>query len=446
MAEFRFLGIASNGKMVQGVISADTSSEAKKKIKKMAAQHKVKINKIQKRKTYIYKVQKSGEKPITGEQKAFTKQEVQQALTKLGYQVLRIQPKIGFMTLKPPAADIVTFVRLSADLLREKLPFNEVLQLLSNDLNNPVLRDAVRQINNDLRQGKDSEEAFIKQERVLGKFTARMLGLASKSGTMADIYESTAKFLERNAEFRKNMRQALIMPLFTLLILFGACVFYVAYIFPETAKLFLKLGSELPPMTKATLDLSDFLIANMPLFLLVTAIVLGGFFYFIQTPKGKYLKDRYILKLPVIGPIVHKTTIEIFCRVFYSLYSGSGENVDAIRLAAEACGNRFFEDRIKEIAIPMMLREGRGLVDSFKESGVFTPTALSRFSSGAETGTVKMTAVQIANYYEKETVYKLKNAVDLVQIIVAMIIMVVMTALTLVSSETALVSPKSPVG
>ena len=134
MAEFRFLGVANNGKMVQGVISADSKSEAKKKIKKMASQHKVKINKIQKRKTYQYKVQKSGEKPSSGEQKAFTKQEVQQALTKLGYQILRIQPKISFLTLKPPAADIVTFVRLSADLLREKLPFNEVLQLLCNDM------------------------------------------------------------------------------------------------------------------------------------------------------------------------------------------------------------------------------------------------------------------------------------------------------------------------
>jgi type IV pilus assembly protein PilC len=446
MADFRFIGIANTGRTVQGVIAADTTSEAKKKIKKMASQHKVKISKIQKRKTFQYKIQKNGEKPVTGEQKAFTKQEVQQALTKLGYKVIRIQPKIGFLTLKPPAADIVTFVRLSADLLREKLPFNEVLQLLSNDLNNPVLRDAVRQINNDLRQGRDSEEAFIKQERVFGKFTSRMLGLASKSGNMADIYESTAKFLERNAEFRKNMRQALIMPLFTLLILFGACVFYVAYIFPETAKLFLKLGSELPPMTKATLDLSDFLIANMPIFLIVSSIVLGSFLYFLRTPKGRFFKDRYILKLPIIGAIVHKTTIEIFCRVFYSLYSGSGENVDAIRLAAEACGNKYFEDRIKEVSIPLMLRDGRGLVDSFKESGVFTPTALSRFNSGAETGTVKMTAVQIANYYEKETVYKLKNAVDLVQIIVAMIIMAVMTALTLVSSETALVSPKTPLG
>ncbi len=446
MPDFRFTGISNAGRQVQGVITADTSSEAKKKIKKMATQHRVKINKIQKRKTYIYKISKNGEKPVSGEQKAFNKQEVHQALTKLGYKVVKIQPKIGFLSLKPPAADLVTFVRLSADLLREKLPFNEVLQLLGNDLNNPTLRDAIRQINNDLRQGKDSEEAFMKQERVLGKFTARMLGLASKSGNMADIYESTAKFLERNAEFKKNMRQALIMPMFTLLILFGACIFYIAYIFPETAKLFLKLGSELPPMTKATLDMSDFLLANMPMFMLVFAIATGGFIYFLQTPKGKFLKDRYILKLPVIGPIVHKTTIEIFCRVFYSLYSGSGENVDAIRLASEACGNKYFEDRIKNVSIPMMLREGRGLVDSFKESGIFTATALSRFNSGAETGTVKSTAMQIANYYEKETVYKLKNAVDLVQIIVAMIIMVVMTALTLVSSETALVSPKSPMG
>jgi type IV pilus assembly protein PilC len=446
MPDFRFVGVSNTGRTVQGVIAADTGGEAKKKIKTLANKHKVKISKIQKRKTYIYKIQKNGDKPVNGEQKAFTKQEVQQALTKLGYKVLKIQPKIGFMLMKPPMADLVTFVRLSADLLREKLPFNEVLQLLSNDLSNPVLRDAVRQINNDLRQGKDSEEAFIKQERVLGKFTARMLGLASKSGNMADIYESTAKFLERNAEFKKNMRQALIMPLFTLLILFGACVFYVAYIFPETAKLFLKLGSELPPMTKATLDMSDFLIANMPGFLLATGIAAGGLIYFLRTPKGKFFKDRYILKMPVIGGIVHKTTIEIFCRVFYSLYSGSGENVDAIKLAAEACGNRYFEERIKQVSIPLMLREGRGLVDSFKEADVFTATALSRFNSGAETGTVKMTAIQIANYYEKETVYKLKNAVDLVQIIVAMIIMIVMTALTLVSSETALVSPKSPMG
>ncbi len=446
MPDFRFEGTSINGRSVQGVIAADSSSEAKRKVRKLAEQHRVKIQRLRKRKTFIYKVQKNGDKPTTGEQKAFTKEEVQQALTKLGYKILKIQPKVLALKLKPPTTEIVTFVRLSADLLREKLPFNEVLQLLGNDMQNPTLKEAIREINNDLRQGKDSEEAFIKQEKALGKFSARMLGLASKSGNMTDVYESTAKFLERNAEFKKNLRSALIMPMFTLLVLFGAVIFYVAYIFPETAKLFQKLGSELPPMTTATLQFSDFLINNMFYILVIVVAAAGGFIYFIRTPRGKFLKDKYIFKVPMIGPLVHKTTIEIFCRVFYSLYSGSGENVDAIKLAAEACGNKYFEDQLKTVAIPMMLSQGKGLVQSFEASGVFTKTALARFHSGAETGTVKTTAMQIANYYERETVYKLKNAVDFVQLAIAMIIMIVMTALTLVSSETAMISPKSPIG
>ncbi len=446
MADFRFVGTAVNGRAVQGTISADSYALAKKKIRKLANQHRIKIGKIQKRKPFIYKVQKAKEKPTRGEQKAFTKEEVRQALEKLGYKVLNVQPKLFNFKFKPPASEIVTFVRLSADLLREKLPFNEVLQLLMNDIQNPTLREAVREINNDLKQGKDSEEAFAKQEKALGKFSAKMLGLASKSGNMTDIYESTAKFLERNAEFRKNMRSALIMPLFTLLVLAGAVIFYVAYIFPETANLFLKLGTELPPMTKATLDLSDFLINNMLWIVLGSISVATGFIYFIRTPRGSFLKDKYILKIPMVGSLIHKTTIEIFCRVFYALYSGSGENVDAIKLAAEACGNKYFDEQIKSIAIPMMLSQGEGLVEAFEATGVFTKTALARFHSGAETGTVKTTSQQIANYYERETVYKLKNAVDFVQLAIAMIIMVVMTALTVVSSETAMVTPKSPLG
>jgi len=196
------------------------------------------------------------------------------------------------------------------------------------------------------------------------------------------------------------------MPLFTLLILFGAVIFYVAYIFPETAKLFKKLGTELPPMTTATLAFSDFLIGNFWILLSILVVAAASLIYFIRTPKGQFLKDKYIIKLPILGTLIHKTTIEIFCRVFYALYSGSGENVDAIKLAAEACGNNYMEHQIKNIAIPMMLSKGHGLVQSLEATGVFTKTALARFHSGAETGTVKKTALQIANFYEKETVYK----------------------------------------
>ena len=284
----------------------------------------------------------------------------------------------------------------------------------------------------------------MKQAPVLGKFTAQMLGLASKSGNMAEIYESAAKFMERNAEFKRNLRSALITPLITLGVLFLACLFYVYYIFPKTSEMFIKFHIKLPPMTTATLKASDWLSEHI----VILSILFGvpGIFLlrFMRTVRGKFLMDKYMIRIPVLGSMFHKTAIEIFCRVFYALYSGSGENIEIIRMAAEACGNRFMEQQIKTIAIPMMLERGKGLTEAFEATGVFTKTAISRFASGAETGTVKATALQLAEYYEKETSYRMKNAIEVIQLAVSMIMMIVLTMLTLVSSETALVKPESP--
>jgi type IV pilus assembly protein PilC len=313
-----------------------------------------------------------------------------------------------------------------------------------NDISNPALRDAVKEINSELKQGKDSEKVFLKQAPVFGKFTANMLGLASKSGNMTEIYESTAKFLERNAQFKRNLKSALIMPLVTLFILFLAVLFYVGYIFPATAEMFEKFKIELPPMTKATLGFSRWLTANFLPLMIAIFIPIILLARFLSTERGKFLMDKTIIKVPVVGPLLHKTAIEIYCRVFYALYSGSGENIDVIRMAAEACGNKYMEHQIKTIAIPMMLEKGKGLTESFQATGVFTQTAISRFNSGAETGTVKNTAIQLAEYYEKETTYKLANAIEVIQLSVSMIIMLVLTALTLVSSETATIRPKAP--
>lgn len=443
MPDFRFTGVKPGGRVVQGVLSAESKSEAKKIVQDLAQRNQFKLTELRPRVSFIYKVSKDGEKAVKGEQKAFSKEEVQQALERLGYKVLYVQRNLIDFKPKPPTTEIVTFVRVSADLLREKLPYNEVLQLLANDIENKTLRESVRDINNDLKQGKDSEQAFLKHEKVFGKFTAHMLGLASKSGNMAEIYESTAKFLERQAEFKKNLKSALIMPMVTVFVLFIAVAYYVAYIFPETAELFAKLG-EVPPMTAATLKLSHFLTAN---FWWIALLIISGVIFFVRfasTEKGRFILDKYVIRMPVMGSLFHKQSIEIFCRVFYALYSGSGENIEVIKLAAEACGNKYMEHQIKTIAIPMMVTQGKGLTESLAATKVFTETAISRFHSGAETGTVKNTALQLANYYEKETGYKLKNAIDFIQVIISMFIMVVMILLTIVSSESALIHPKQP--
>ena len=94
----------------------------------------------------------------------------------------------------------------------------------------------------------------------------------------------------------------------------------------------------------------------------------------------------------------------------------------------------------------MMVDKGAGLTEAFEASGVFTKTAIARFHSGAETGTVKHTALQLAEYYEMETTYRMKNVVDFVSLWVNMIIMIVLLALTLASSETATFHPSGPGG
>jgi type IV pilus assembly protein PilC len=444
MIELRFSASKANGQIISGSLSANSYSEGKKKIQKLAETNTLSIRSIEKRRTFLYKVQKGTEKPIFGEQKAFNRQEVTDAFTKLGYKIHYVRGKLIDYQGTPGMQDILMYVKISAELLDQKLPYGEILNLLINDTANKTLKETLKEINQELKKGTDPEQVFTRYQNVFGKFTAFMLGLAAKSGNMGEIYRATAKFLERRAEFKKNLKSALVTPIITLLVLFGAVLFYVMYIFPETANMFLRFGIELPPMTKGTLQASDFLMAHP---ILISLIVLGpiiGFVVFVSTERGKYLKDKYMLRMPVIGNIVHKTAIEVFCRVFYTLYSGSAESITPLRISAEATDNKYFEDRIKRVAIPIMTKQGVGITDALEATGVFTDTAISRIHSGEETGNIKNSMLQLANYYESETVYKLKNIIELVQVIIAMVIMLVMTALTVVSAETATVSPKPP--
>jgi len=165
---------------------------------------------------------------------------------------------------------------------------------------------------------------------------------------------------------------------------------------------------------------------------------------FSRTKGGRLMLDQFMLKIPVVGSLVHKTLIEVFCRVFYTLYSGSAESIEPIRIAAEATGNVYFEQQIKNVAIPIMIKRGVGITEAFEASGVFTETAISRFHSGEETGTIRTTALQLANYYESETVYRLKSIIEMIQVAIAFVIMAVMIMLTLISAETATISPKNP--
>jgi type IV pilus assembly protein PilC len=443
MAQFRLKAVSPGGKMIQTEFEALNKKEAQNKIKKLESKNGIKVKALDKKELYIYKVQRPGKAKQTGEQEAYSKEEVERALVKLGYKVISVNKKLFDFKGGVPTQDIVTFVSLSADLLKQQLPYDEILTLLLEDTQNKRMKEVIKEIQKDLKDGKEGHEVYGKHEDVFGKFAAYMLSVASTSGNMALVFESTAKFLERDAEFKKNLRRSLLMPTVTVLAVIATVLFYVGYIFPATAELFLEFDIMLPPMTAATLEMSYWLTDNWIMLTLSFVIPIAIFAWYVKTPKGKLMLDKYIIHIPVIGDLLHKTSIEIFARVFFTLYSGSGQNIEVIKVAAEACRNTYMEKQIKEVAVKMMLKEGSGLVESIEATGVFTTTAISRFRLGAESGALRENAKQLAEYYEIQTTYKMESVIDTINLFINLFIMVALIAITIVSSESALIQPNS---
>jgi len=444
MSEFRFTGVSPTGQSVQGTVYAKNKRTAQKKITNLAEQHSFQLRELEERMIFRYKIRNSQGKVVKGVQKAYNASEIRLALERMGMEVVSIKRTLLNMKRKPPVGDVIMFVRLAANLLSEKMQFNEVLNLLVADISSNSLRQVIRDINSDLKTGMEAKAAFMKHQDKLGKFTAYMLGVASQSGNMAEIYEATARFMERKDEFRKTIRSSMIMPAVTILATLAVFVWYVWYIVPQTAGLFKNFDSiELPPLTTMSIAWAEWLDANILWLILFIAVSVGAIVMFLRSPRGKYLAHKYMIRMPLMGSLLHKLNIEVFSRVFAILYSGSGENIEVIKVAAEACGNTYMEHQIKTITIPMMVAQGVDLVKAMEASEVFTDMALARYRTGSETGNVRKSAQQMADYYEKETTLKLEVAIQSIQTVVSLFIGIMVAFLTVLSAETALIRPSA---
>ncbi len=446
MQEYRYIGLNLEGRPVQGSLFADSRWDLKKKAAEFSRTNKISITQVQKKYCYVYKVRKGMEPPTTGEQRAFSQAEVQRALHNMGYQILYVRRKLFDFRQRVPVQDVVIFIRLSADMLKEKFPYDEVLQLLSNDTENKTLRETIREVHKDLKAGKEGFQVYGRHGNVFGKFATQMLCIATTSGHMEEVFLSTAKYLERDLEFKKSLRSALFMPMIVFIAIILTFAFYLMYIFPKTTGLLTKYNIKVPPMMHTSMVVSDFLVANALWLGLGVVIPSAIALYYFRTPKGRVKFHKFMIKLPMIGSLLHKSSIEIFSRILNALYSGSGDNINVIKTAAEACRNSYIEKQVKDIVLPTMLREGKSLTDCLSRTGVFPPNALNRFRTGEESGTVKESAKQLADYYEREVNYKMTRVIDWVNLNIALVVTVLIIIITLISSEVGFVSPQSMSG
>ena len=432
--EYRVQAKDKSGRPVQGYIVAASFIAARQKAKTVAKAQQWALVSVRSKKTFSYRVRR-GTRVIEGLQNAYTRQEVVAALKRLGFEVRKVRRYFDFR-MRSSTGELVTFIGVSTKLLEQKIPYNEVLRLMATNVKDKYLRGAIRDIIKDLKNGLDSREAFERQGKVLGPDTALMLGIGSKSGDIKSIFQSVARFVERQAEFKKGMASSMILPAVTFVTLFGAIAFYVLYLLPEMQQV-MGPNAEAPPLTAITLDLSSFIQENFTLLTVSTILAMVGCYTYLMTQKGRLAFHRYVVRIPYIGGILRNTSVEMFCRVLGILYSSSGENVDVINRAAESSRNRYLEKQIKTVALPSMLNYGTELAQALEWTKFFPDMVISRFRTAGETGNVKATALQLADFYEMENHYSMKNLVTVIEVAITVIIMFSMMFLTFLSSETA---------
>ena len=437
--EYRVTIRDAAGKITRRQIVASSVQQAKKRASTFLARGSI-IKTIEKKINYEYRV-RQGDRIIEGSQSAYSKEEVVTALRRLGFQIKSIRKRRTFFS-QAPASEIVGFVMQSAKLIEQKLPFQDVLQLMANHTKEKNLRGALRDIITDLRNGTDSREAFLRQSHVFGYHVSLMLGIATKSGDMVKVFESVAQLVERQSDFKKGLTSSLMLPGITAITLVGAIGFYVIYLLPKMMEMLGPRMKKIPPLTAFTLEMSSWFKDNFVFLAGSILLLCFGFYIYISSPAGRLNMHKFLIRVPYFGRILRDTSIEIFCRVFGIMYTSSGENIDAIQIAGDASGNPYLAFQIRTVAIPLMLRFGVELGKAMQETGFFPEMVISRFKTGAETGNVKATALQVADYYQMENGYAMKNLANVIEMSVTVMITLSLVFLTYLSSETASVKLK----
>jgi type IV pilus assembly protein PilC len=432
--EYRITIRDFRGRILRRNITASSVDQAKKRVSAVLARGST-IKGIEKKSNYEYRV-RQGDRIIEGSQSAYSKEDVVIALRRLGFEIKSIRKKRTLFS-QAPASEVVGFVTQSAKLIEQKLPFQDVLQLMANNTKEKNLRGALRDIINDLRNGTDSREAFLRQSHVFGYHTSLMLGIATKSGDMSKVFESVAQLVERQSDFKKGLTSSLMLPGITALTLVGAIGFYVMFLLPKMMDMLGPRMEKIPPLTAFTLGASAWFKDNFIFFAGMIILVCIGFYLYITSPPGRLQLHKILIRVPYFGRILRDTSIEIFCRVFGIMYTSSGENIDAIQIAGDASGNPYLAYQIRTVAIPLMLRFGVELGKAIEETGFFSEIVISRFKTGAETGNVKATALQVADYYQMENGYAMKNLANVIEMSVTIMITLSLVFLTYLSSETA---------
>ena len=357
--------------------------------------------------TYAYQARNSEGKTVSGIADAVNEENAISTLMARGLMVLSLEERAvrsaSRRGVKVGTSDLVLFTRQLATMVDAGLPLLTALTALyeqSDPRKQAGLKIIVGEIMARVQQGDTFTEAIAKHPKIFSRLYISMVKAGETGGMLSEILDRLAGFLESAARLSKKVKSAMTYPIVVISIAMAITTFLIVKIVPAFGDIFKEFGSKLPAPTQFLMDVSAVIRGNW----VAIVVVLVGTFYgvrrFLATQAGTELWDRYKLKLPVMGPLVHKICMSRFARTFAQLIRSGVPILEVMSIVGETAGNTMVEKAIKGVAAEV--EKGDGLAAAMTRQTIFPPIMLRMVSAGEATGKIDAMLEKMADFWDEE--------------------------------------------
>lgn len=312
----------------------------------------------------------------------------------------RISSEFSGFSKRISATAVALATRQLATMVKAGLPLMRALHALSRDEHNAKLAGVLRVVANDIKGGETFSQALSKHPLVFSKFYVSLIKSGEQSGNMDTILLQLAKYMERSEAIKRKVRSAMAYPVFVLgfVILAGAVLFLK--VVPMMSSVYVKLGAELPALTRFVIGISNLMRTYLWVVFLVAAALLITYRILKRVPTFQLHVDERKLEVPIFGPIVKKLVIAKFLRTLGVLVDSGLPIMDSLELSGASSGNEFVVDAVGKVA--QDVSKGASLTAGFENTGVFPAIVVQMVSTGEDTGSLGEMLGEVSDFYDEQ--------------------------------------------
>jgi type IV pilus assembly protein PilC len=317
--------------------------------------------------------------------------------------------------------DLVVFTRQFATMINAGLPIVRALYILSEQTENPKLKDVVVLVRKYVEAGLSLSEALDKHPKVFSRLYVEMVRAGEIGGILDEVLLRVADQLENDQELRRKVKSAMTYPTIVLIIAVLAASFMLIFIVPVFAQMFEDLGGTLPLPTRVAMGASNILTSIFGVFIYgALGAAVFGFLRWKNTESGRKVWGRASLRIPAkIGDVIQKVALARFARTLGTLSAAGVPILQAIEITAVSSGNWVMENAL--LKSRDAIREGIPIYKPLEDEPVFPPMVTRMIAVGEETGDIDGMLSKIADFYESEvdaTVKALTSIIEPLMIVV----------------------------